>query len=131
MLGAAAIASHGVVLKVWLMLVLAAEAPAVAGQILCARYITKGELSRARSLLLRLLSATAVLGVASAAGLLALAGPVSRFMIPSDPILAASTSRLFSWAALATPLVAPNALLEAVRSSFKQTRHLIAFAMAL
>ena len=32
----AAIAAHGVVLKVWLLFVLAAEAPAVAAQVLCA-----------------------------------------------------------------------------------------------
>mmetsp|Transcript_73470 Transcript_73470/g.220801 ORF Transcript_73470/g.220801 Transcript_73470/m.220801 type:complete len:116 (+) Transcript_73470:1170-1517(+) len=35
-------------------------------------------------------------------------------MIPTDPVLAASACRLFGWAAIATPLVAPNALLEGV-----------------
>eukprot|EP00966_Prymnesium_polylepis_P183097 4242757-Prymnesium_polylepis.1 len=52
---------------------------------------------------------------AFAVALLALARPVSSFMIPTDPVLAASACRLFGWAAIATPLVAPNALLEGVR----------------
>ena len=93
---------------------LAAEAPAIAGQVLCARYVTTGKLTFARQLLLRLLRATAVLGVISAGALLALAPAVSAFMIPTDPVLACSARRLFQWAALATPLVAPNALLEGV-----------------
>ena len=81
---------------------------------LCARYVTTGKLTFARQLLLRLLRATAVLGVISAGALLALAPSVSAFMIPTDPVLAGSARRLFAWAALATPLVAPNALLEGV-----------------
>ena len=102
-------------LKIWLLLVLAAEAPAIAGQVLCARYVTTGDLTCARQLLLRLLRATAVLGLLSAGALLALAPSVAAFMIPTDPVLAGSARRLFAWAALATPLVAPNALLEGVR----------------
>lgn len=46
--------------------------------------------------------------------LVALAAPVSAFLIPSDAAVAGSARRLFGWAALCTPLVAPNALCEAV-----------------
>jgi Na+-driven multidrug efflux pump len=48
-LGARAIAAHGVVLKVWLLFVLAAEAPAVAGQIISAGYLATGRRVRARA----------------------------------------------------------------------------------
>ncbi|KAL1502898.1 hypothetical protein AB1Y20_010971 [Prymnesium parvum] len=132
LLGPSAIAAHGVVLKFWLLLVLSAEAPAVAGQVLCARYITNRQLPRARALLLRLLRVTAALGALSAAALLALASPVSRFMIPADPPLASSARRLFLWAALATPLVAPNALLEGVLlGAGKSYRYLATSTLAI
>ena len=48
-LGARAIAAHGVVLKVWLLFVLAAEAPAVAGQVISAGYLATGRRVRARA----------------------------------------------------------------------------------
>lgn len=114
-LGPTAIAAHGVVLKVWLLLVLAAEAPAVAGQVLCARAISQGELARARALLKRLLIRCSALGVVTAVVLLALGGPASAFFFTSaDPATAELTRGLFRWAAICTPLIAPNALLEAV-----------------
>ena len=114
-LGPTAIAAHGVVLKVWLLLVLAAEAPAVAGQVLCARAISQGELARARALLKRLLVRCSALGVVTAVVLLALGGPASAFFFTSaDPATAELTRGLFRWAAICTPLIAPNALLEAV-----------------
>jgi len=114
-LGPTAIAAHGVVLKVWLLLVLAAEAPAVAGQVLCARAISRGELARARALLKRLLVRCSALGVVTAVVLLALGGPASAFFFTSaDPATAELTRGLFRWAAICTPLIAPNALLEAV-----------------
>lgn len=113
-LGPSAIAAHGVVLKVWLLLVLAAEAPAVAGQVLTARAISQGQLERARQLLRRLFARCALLGVATAAVLLALGGPAARLLVPADPATAELTAGLFRWAAWCTPLVAPNALLEAV-----------------
>ena len=117
--------------QVWLLLVLAAEAPAVAGQVLCARYITTGQPADARRLLRRLLKGTALLGVASAGALLALAGPVSQLMIPSDPLLASGARRLFGWAALLTPLVAPNALLEGVLLGAGQSYRYLATSTAL
>jgi hypothetical protein len=113
-LGPSAIAAHGVVLKLWLLLVLAAEAPAVAGQVLCARAISTGDLPRARAILLRLLKRTALLGVLTAAALVAVAGPAAGFLLAGDPTIAASARRVFCWAALCTPLIAPNALCEAV-----------------
>lgn len=119
------------VLKFWLLLVLAAEAPAVAGQVLCARHITTGNLPRARQLLLRLLRLNVFLGVGSAAALLALASPVSNFVIPSDPLLADSARRLFGWAALATPLVAPNALLEGVRAARPSTAYALLYVCSM
>ena len=100
--------------QAWLLLVLAAEAPAVAGQVLCSRRISRGDLHGARALLLRLLRRAGVLGGATALLLLSLAGPASSFLIPSDPATRESARRLFGWAALCTPLVAPNALCEAV-----------------
>ena len=48
-MGARAIAAHGVVLKVWLLFVLAAEAPAVAGQVISAGYLATGRRVRARA----------------------------------------------------------------------------------
>ena len=108
-LGAAAIASHGVVLKVWLMFVLAAEAPAVAGQVIAARYLATGRRARAARVFRRLLKVTLGVGVATAAGLCAAAGPASRAFFPADPAAAAATTRLFAWAALSVPLVWPRA----------------------
>ena len=105
---------QGVVLKVWLLLVLAAEAPAVAGQVLCARAISTADLPRARRLLSSLLRRTALIGIATAATLLAMARPAADLLLEADPITAISARRLFYWAAVCTPLVAPNALCEAV-----------------
>ena len=101
-------------LQVWILLVLAAEAPAVAGQVLCSRHISRGNLPAARTLLLRLLRRTALLGGATSLFLLGLAGPASSFLIPSDAATREVARCLFGWAAICTPLVAPNALCEAV-----------------
>ena len=98
----------------WILLVLAAEAPAVAGQVLCSRHISRGNLPAARTLLLRLLRRTALLGGATSLFLLGLAGPASSFLIPSDAATREVARCLFGWAAICTPLVAPNALCEAV-----------------
>ena len=113
-LGPAAIAAHGVVLKVWLLVVLAAEAPAVAGQVLCARAIASGETETARALVGRLLRISAALGAFASALILAIASPASAFFVPADAATAASCRRLFKWAALVTPLVPPTVMCEAV-----------------
>lgn len=113
-LGPAAIAAHGVVLKIWLLLVLAAEAPAVAGQVLCARAVSVGDNARARTIFKTLLRRTAVLGVATAGALLLMAQPIAGLLLAGDPATAASACRTFRWAAAVTPFVAPNALCEAV-----------------
>ena len=113
-LGPAAIAAHGVVLKVWLLFVLAAEAPAVAGQVLCARHVSTGQLPRARRVLRDLARKTAAAGAATAAALVLAAGPAARGFFPADPAAAAGCARLFRWAAVCVPLVWPNALFEAV-----------------
>ena len=85
-LGASAIAAHGVVLKVWLLLVLACEAPAVAGQVITARAISSGDLPRARRVLRRLLRKSLLLGVVQAVALVALAGPATAFLVPGDAV---------------------------------------------
>ena len=113
-LGPAAIAAHGVVLKVWLLFVLAAEAPAVAGQVLIARHVSTGQLARARAVLSRLASKTLVCGAATALALAAAAGPAAHAFFPGDAAAAAGATHLFRWAALCVPLVWPNALFEAV-----------------
>ena len=126
-LGPTAIAAHGVVLKMWLLLVLAAEAPAVAGQVLSARAISAGDLPRARRLLRRLCRQTIALGFAQAVGMAALAGPATAFLVRGDPATAEMTRRLFYWAAAVTPLVAPNALLEAVLLGTGRSYKFLAF----
>ena len=101
-------------MQVWLLFVLAAEAPAVAGQVVTARAMSMGNLPRARAVLKRLLWRTCLLGLATAATLCVFAAPAARVLLPADPVTAASATRLFFWAAITTPLVAPNALCEAV-----------------
>lgn len=114
MLGPAAIASHGVVLKVWLLFVLAAEAPAVAGQILCASRLSSGEPASARALLLRMLRLSALLGAMSAGAMLLVGPPASAFFFGADPATALATRRLFRWAAAVSALVVPTIVCEAV-----------------
>ena len=111
-LGPSAIAAHGVVLKVWLLFCLSCEAPAVAGQVLCARRLVIGQKKQAQQLLLRLLRLAFVQGLVAMLAILAFARPAARFLIPSDPATAATALRLFSWAACSAPLVSPCVLLE-------------------
>ncbi len=111
-LGAAAISSHGVVLKVWLLFVLAAEAPAVAAQVMCARAIIRGKVRRARALLFRLLRLGTLLGLVSMSALLAISRPTAEFFLPSSPEIAKTASRLFKYAAASVPLVVPTMILE-------------------
>eukprot|EP00613_Pedinella_sp_CCMP2098_P064514 CAMPEP_0171991792 /NCGR_PEP_ID=MMETSP0993-20121228/277611_1 /TAXON_ID=483369 /ORGANISM="non described non described, Strain CCMP2098" /LENGTH=534 /DNA_ID=CAMNT_0012644823 /DNA_START=110 /DNA_END=1714 /DNA_ORIENTATION=+ len=130
-LGPAAIAAHGVVLKLWLLFVLAAEAPAVAGQILCARHVATGQLPRARAVLLRLLRRTLLTGFATAAALAAAAGPAASAFFPGDLAAAAGAKRLFRWAAICVPLVWPNALFESVLLGAGRSYRFLALATLL
>lgn len=123
-LGARAMAAHGVVLKVWLLFVLAAEAPAVAGQIISAGYLATGRKARAARVVKRLATATVGIGLATAAALAAAAGPVAHAFFPSDAAAAKSTKIIFRWAALSVPLVWPNALCEAVLLGAGRYRYL-------
>mmetsp|Transcript_10826 Transcript_10826/g.14302 ORF Transcript_10826/g.14302 Transcript_10826/m.14302 type:complete len:242 (-) Transcript_10826:180-905(-) len=127
-LGPAAIAAHGVVLKIWLLFVLAAEAPAVAGQIIVARHLATGQVSRARAVLRRLLRRTAFMGFITAAGLAAVAGPASHSFFPLDPVAAAGAKVVFRWAAINVPLVWPNALFESVLLGAGRSYRYLAFA---
>ena len=123
-LGARAIAAHGVVLKVWLLFVLAAEAPAVAGQVISAGYLATGRRARAARVVKRLGKATVTIGLITAAALAAAAGPISYAFFPTDTAAAKSTKTIFRWAALSVPLVWPNALCEAVLLGAGRYRYL-------
>ena len=123
-LGARAIAAHGVVLKVWLLFVLAAEAPAVAGQVISAGYLATGRRARAARVVKRLGKATVTIGLITAAALVAAAGPISYAFFPTDTAAAKSTKTIFRWAALSVPLVWPNALCEAVLLGAGRYRYL-------
>ena len=123
-LGARAIAAHGVVLKVWLLFVLAAEAPAVAGQVISAGYLATGRRARAARVVKRLGKATVAIGLMTAAALAAAAGPISYAFFPTDTAAAKSTKTIFRWAALSVPLVWPNALCEAVLLGAGRYRYL-------
>jgi len=112
-LGADAIAAHGVVLKLWLLFVLSAEAPAVAGQVLCGGRIARGEMLEARALLVRLLSASFLFGLLAMLGLTAVAGPAARLFLPGDGAVAGSAAQLFRIAARSIPLVVPTVMTEA------------------
>ena len=81
---------------------------------LCSRHISRGNLPAARTLLLRLLRRTALLGGATSLFLLGIARPAAAFLLPSDAGTQEVARCLFGWAAICTPLVAPNALCEAV-----------------
>ena len=123
-LGARAIAAHGVVLKVWLLFVLAAEAPAVAGQVISAGYLATGRRARAARVVKRLGKATVTIGLITAAALAVAAGPISYAFFPTDTAAAKSTKTIFRWAALSVPLVWPNALCEAVLLGAGRYRYL-------
>ena len=112
--GPLAIASHGVVLKVWLLFVLACDAPGVASQVLCTRRLASGDLAGGRALLLRMLRLAFALGCTAGLAVLLLAAPAAHFFFASDPALAASTVTLFRWAALNTLIVGPSVVCEAV-----------------
>ena len=88
--------AHGVVLKVWLLFVLAAEAPAVAGQV-SAGYLATGRGARgARSS--SGLVATVTIGLITAAALAAAAGPIRVCSFPTDTAAAKSTKTYLRWA---------------------------------
>lgn len=101
-------------LQVWLLFVLAAEAPAVAGQILCTRQLAGGRPAAARALLLRLLRMSAGLGALAASAMLLLAGPATAFFFPLDAATAAVTRGLFRYAALVSTLVPVTIVCESV-----------------
>ena len=116
-LGPQAIASHGVVLKVWLLLVLAAEAPAVAAQVLCTRRLATGQMAEGRALLMRMIKLAVLLGALGGLTLLCISAPAAAFFFgagaAADPATAQVTVRLFRWAALNTILVGPTITCEA------------------
>lgn len=98
----------------WILLVLAAEAPAVAGQILCTRQLSSGRPAAARALLLRLLRLSAGLGAVAAAAMLLLSSPASAFFFATDAATAALSRGLFRWAAVVSTLVPATIVCESV-----------------
>ena len=114
-LGPQAIASHGVVLKVWLLLVLAAEAPAVAACPVHAAW-PPARWQRA-GLLMRMIKLAVLLGALGGLTLLCISAPAAAFFFgagaAADPATAQVTVRLFRWAALNTILVGPTITCEA------------------
>ena len=81
----------------WLLFVLAADAPAVAAQVLCTRRIASGSLVAGQQMLLRMLRLAVTLGAVACAAVLALAAPASHFFFAADPALAARCAQLV-WA---------------------------------
>lgn len=107
-------ASHLATLTALLSVLCVPPGHPLTGQVLCARAVSRGQLGRARALLRRLFVRCSLLGVATAMMLLVLSGPMTALLVPADAATACATLHLFKWAALVTPIVAPNALCEAV-----------------
>ena len=100
--------------QVWLLFVLAAEAPAVAAQVLCARRLSLSQRAAARALLNRMLRLGAILGAFAMTSLLIIAAPAARFFFPTDAAAALAATSLFAYAALAAALAVPTVICEAV-----------------
>ncbi len=128
LLGPTAIAAHGVVLKVWLLFVLAAEAPAVAAQVLCARRLSLSQKAAARALLHRMLRLGAILGVFAMVSLLIIAAPAARFFFPTDAAAVLTATSLFSYAAFASLLTVPTVICEAVLTGAGSSYAYLAFS---
>ena len=102
----------------------AAEALAVAGQVISAGYLATGQRAARARARKRLGKATVTIGLITAAALAAAAGPISYAFFPTDTAAAKSTKTIFRWAALSVPLVWPNALCEAVLLGAGRYRYL-------
>ena len=101
-------------MQVWLLFVLAAEAPAVAAQILCARRIASGSYLAARRLLFRMLRVGVVLSAIAICMINLLAAPAAHFFFPNDALAATMTRALFRYASVASIFTVPTVICESV-----------------
>eukprot|EP00929_Paragymnodinium_shiwhaense_P097954 TRINITY_DN59514_c0_g1_i1.p1 TRINITY_DN59514_c0_g1~~TRINITY_DN59514_c0_g1_i1.p1 ORF type:complete len:542 (+),score=55.35 TRINITY_DN59514_c0_g1_i1:158-1783(+) len=116
--GAVGIAAHGVVLRLWLLFVLAAEAPAVAGQVLLARSLAadkqpieddngsaaKPLVYSVRLLRRRLLTTALIVGF-SCAGVMYLMTPIVAPIFTSDASTRTAITGLWPYACANVPIV--------------------------
>jgi putative MATE family efflux protein len=103
-LGAASAAAHFTMINLWLIFVLSSEAPGVAGQVLSARAIAKGQPKYAKLLVPELIKISAVLGVLSLLALLGLR-PLIATSFTHDAEIASQIRQLSVPVALSMPAV--------------------------
>lgn len=112
-MGPLEVGAHQVGLSLWLLMALIAEAPAIAGQVLSARYLGQQKHSTARDVAVRVVSVTA--GFSSLLGIILLlfcnALPA---LFTTDIALAARIRALLPWLAIQQPLVAITLVEEGV-----------------
>ena len=112
-MGAAHAAAHQVSLSLMLALALVAEAPAIAGQVLVARFTASGRHDRARRILWRLLQinlfGSVVLGSVLALGM---GSGLPQFMAPGAADVQALLLQTLPTVALMQPLIATTLLAE-------------------
>ena len=98
------VASHQVVLSLWLLCALVSEAPAISAQVLAARYFSNGQIDKLKSLIKRLAMIGVVISSISVFGFV-----VSRKLVAScftdDPQLYEYISKLLIIVAFQMPLV--------------------------
>ncbi|CAM9220196.1 unnamed protein product [Phaeothamnion confervicola] len=117
-MGAVHVAAHQVVLSLWLLFALVAEAPSIAAQVLGARYLGQGRVSTARAMGSRAYQLTLAASLGLAAMLLVLSqyAPGGVSFLPScftrDPALLAKIQSLIPALVVQQPLVASTLVME-------------------